>query len=106
MRRRERVRRRHAALAADVDVLLSLASPGPAPLWSGDVPGEPLAPWPTGDAVFNTPSSLVGATVVTVPLLTVGGLPVGVQVMGQPGTDARATAIARWLAETTRPVAA
>ncbi|MCP9955706.1 amidase [Actinomadura madurae] len=106
LRRRERVRRRHAALAADVDVLLSLASPGSAPLWSGDVPGEPLAPWPTGDAVFNTPSSLVGATVVTVPLLTVGGLPVGVQVMGQPGTDARATAIARWLAETTRPVAA
>lgn len=106
LRRREQVRREHAALASDVDVMVSLASPGPAPLWPGDVPGEPLAPWPTGDAVFNTPSSLLGAPVVTVPLLTVSGLPVGVQVMGQPGTDARVTAIARWLADTIEPVVA
>jgi Asp-tRNA(Asn)/Glu-tRNA(Gln) amidotransferase A subunit family amidase len=36
------------------------------------------------------------APCVTMPLMSVGGLPVGVQVMGQPGTDARVTAIARW----------
>lgn len=106
LRRREQVRRDHAALTTTVDVLVSLSSPGPAPLWPGDVPGEPLAPRPTGDVVFNTPSSLLGAPVVTVPLLTVGGLPVGVQLMGQPGTDARVTAIARWLAETVDPVVA
>ncbi|GAA3544095.1 amidase [Amycolatopsis ultiminotia] len=102
LERRARIRREHTAL--DVDVLVSPASPGPAPLWSGDVPGEPLAPWPTGDAVFNTPGSLLGAPVVTVPLLTVAGLPMGVQVMGRPGTDARVTAIARWLAETVEPI--
>ena len=57
--------------------------PGPAPLWSGDVPGQPLAPRPTGDFVFNAPSSMLFAPAVTVPLMAVGGMPVGVQVMGQ-----------------------
>ena len=35
----------------------------------------------------------------TVPMLGVGGLPVGVQIVGQPDTDARVTAMARWLSE-------
>lgn len=105
VRCREEVRRAHAALASELDVVVSLASPGPAPLWSGDVPGKPLAQWPTGDPVFNAPSSLLGAPVVTVPLLTVDGLPVGIQVMGQPGSDARVTAIARWLADRVGSVA-
>lgn len=99
VRRREEVRRAHAALASEIDVVVSPASPGPAPVWSGDRPGEPLAQWPTGDPVFNAPSSLLGAPVVTVPMLTVEGLPWGVQVMGQPGSDARVTAIAQWLAD-------
>jgi Asp-tRNA(Asn)/Glu-tRNA(Gln) amidotransferase A subunit family amidase len=99
-RRRALVRDVHAALSIGVDALLAPASPGPAPIWSGDVPGQPLAPRPTGDAVFNTPSSLLGAPVVTVPLMAVNGMPVGLQVLGQPGTDARVTAIARWLAAT------
>lgn len=96
--RRASVRAVHATLASGVDALLAPASPGPAPLWPGDAPGQPLAPRPTGDAVFNTPSSLLGAPVVTVPLMAVGGMPVGLQVMGQPGADARITAIARWIA--------
>lgn len=106
LRRREQVRRAHAALAETADVLISIASPGPAFLHRPDVPGEPLAPRPTGDPVFNAPSSLLGAPVVTVPLLTVDDMPVGVQVMGQPGTDARVTAVAHWLAETMQPVVA
>ncbi len=100
LRRRELIRDMHAALATGVDALLAPASPGPAPLWSGDVPGQPLAPRPTGDAVFNTPSSLLGAPVVTVPLMAVNNMPVELQIMGQPGMDARVTAIARWLAAT------
>ena len=74
-----------------VDAFIAPASPGPAPLWAGDAPGEPLADRPTGDSVFNTPSSALGAPAVTVPLTNVDGLPMGVQVMGQPGTDARVT---------------
>ena len=88
----------HTMLAPLADAAITLACPGPAPLWSGDVPGQPLAPRPTGDFVFNAPSSMLFAPVVTVPLKSVGGMPVGVQEMGQQGEDARMTAFARWLA--------
>jgi len=88
----------HTMMAPLADAAITLACPGPAPLWSGDVPGQPLAPRPTGDFVFNAPSSMLFAPVVTVPLMSVGGMPVGVQVMGQQGEDARMTAFARWLA--------
>jgi Asp-tRNA(Asn)/Glu-tRNA(Gln) amidotransferase A subunit family amidase len=103
---REELRMRHAALAPLVDALIAPASPGPAPLWSGDAPGKPLVPRPTGDAVFNTPSSGIGAPAVTIPLTTVGGMPMGIQVMAQVNMDAQATAIARWMLETLPPVAA
>jgi Asp-tRNA(Asn)/Glu-tRNA(Gln) amidotransferase A subunit family amidase len=56
--------------------------------------------------VFNTPSSLLGTPVVTVPLTAVRGLPMGIQIMGQPGTDARMTAIARWMRDTIRRISA
>jgi Asp-tRNA(Asn)/Glu-tRNA(Gln) amidotransferase A subunit family amidase len=83
---------------------MTLSCPGPAPLWSGDVPGQPLAPRPTGDFVFNAPSSMLFAPAVTVPLMSVGGLPVGIQVMGQQHEDALITALARWLLESIAPV--
>src|SRR5262249_59722717 len=77
---------------------------GPAPLWSGDVPGQPLAARPTGDFVFNAPSSMLFAPAVTMPLLAVGGLPVGVQLMGQQHGDGRGTAMARWMLGAIAPV--
>lgn len=101
--RREEVRARHAALAPLVEALIAPASPGPAPLWAGDAPGRPLAARPTGDAVFNTPSSGLGAPAVNVPLCAVGGMPMGVQVMAQPQMDAQAVAIARWMAGAVAP---
>jgi Asp-tRNA(Asn)/Glu-tRNA(Gln) amidotransferase A subunit family amidase len=96
---------RHTALASMADAVIGLSSPGPAPVWAGDAPGQPPAARPTGDFVFNAPSSMLFAPVVTVPLLAVGGLPVGVQVMGQPGEDARAVAIARWMLTAMEPLA-
>jgi Asp-tRNA(Asn)/Glu-tRNA(Gln) amidotransferase A subunit family amidase len=107
---RERLRKRESLgglyrrLARRVDAMIAPASPGPAPLWPGDTPGQPLLPRPTGDPVFNYPSSLLGAPVVTSPLTAVRGLPMGIQLMGQPGGDARIVAIARWLRNTVRPV--
>ncbi|MGZ5160752.1 MAG: amidase [Burkholderiales bacterium] len=95
---REDARRRLAAIAPFGDALISLSSPGPAPV--NDVNG----PRPTGDAIFNYASSSLGAPAVTVPLISVGGMPVGVQIMGQPHHDARVTGIARWLAATVAPV--
>jgi Asp-tRNA(Asn)/Glu-tRNA(Gln) amidotransferase A subunit family amidase len=97
---------RHAALAPLADAVIAPACPGPAPPWAGDTPGQPLAPRPTGDFVFNAPSSMLFAPAVTVPLMSVAGMPFGLQVMGQPETDARATAIARWLLERIAPVEA
>lgn len=44
------------------------------------------------------------APCVTMPLLRVEGMPVGAQEMGTPGSDARVTAIARWLLGAITPV--
>ncbi|HEX9558946.1 MAG TPA: amidase [Reyranella sp.] len=103
---RQQAQLAHAAVAQLADAAITLSCPGPAPLWSGDVPGQPLAPRPTGDFVFNAPSSMLFAPVVTVPLISVGGLPVGVQLMGQQHEDARITGLARWFSENLQRVAA
>ena len=95
----------HAAVSSLADAAITLSCPGPAPIWEGDKPGQPLAARPTGDFVFNAPSSMLFAPVVTVPLMSVEGMPVGVQVMGQQHEDARMTGIARWLGDTLKRVA-
>jgi Asp-tRNA(Asn)/Glu-tRNA(Gln) amidotransferase A subunit family amidase len=96
---RQQAQLAHMAVAQLADAAITLSCPGPAPLWAGDVPGQPLASRPTGDFVFNAPSSMLFAPVVTVPLLSVGGLPVGVQLMGQQHEDVRMTGLARWVTE-------
>jgi Asp-tRNA(Asn)/Glu-tRNA(Gln) amidotransferase A subunit family amidase len=102
---RQQAQLAHMAVASLADAAITLACPGPAPLWQGDVAGQPLAPRPTGDFVFNAPSSMLFAPVVTVPLMSVGGMPVGVQLMGQQHEDARMTGLARWFSETLKRVA-
>jgi Asp-tRNA(Asn)/Glu-tRNA(Gln) amidotransferase A subunit family amidase len=103
---RQQAQLAHMATASLADAAITLSCPGPAPLWSGDVAGQPLAPRPTGDFVFNAPSSMLFAPVVTVPLMSVGGLPVGVQLMGQQHEDARMTGLARWFSKNLKRVAA
>lgn len=94
----------HSRTAPSSDAVIMFSCPGPAPLWSGDLPGQPLAPRPTGDFVFNAPSSMLFAPTVTMPLMSVGGMPVGVQVMGQQHQDARITGIARWMLNSIGPI--
>ena len=101
---REAAQRAHAAIGNLADAMITLSCPGPAPLWPGDIQGQPLAPRPTGDAIFNTPSSMLFAPCVTMPLMSVGGMPVGAQVMGQQHQDARVTALARWIIDEIDPV--
>jgi hypothetical protein len=43
----------HAKLAPLADAIITLSSPGPAPLWPGDTPGQPLLLRPTGDAILD-----------------------------------------------------
>jgi Asp-tRNA(Asn)/Glu-tRNA(Gln) amidotransferase A subunit family amidase len=44
------------------------------------------------------------APAVTVPMVGVGGMPVGVQLRGRQHEDARVTAIARWLLASVPPI--
>ena len=102
---RDAMRQALAALAPLADALIAPASPGPAPVWEGDVPGRPPAPRPTGDIACNAATSALGVPCVTVPLTAVRGLPMGVQVIGHPHRDAQAAGLARWMLETLPPVA-
>lgn len=105
LQQREESRRHHAAIGPVAEAVISLSSPGPAPEWLGDEPGKPLSTVsPTGDYGFNAATSMLGAPTVSVPMLGVGGLPLGIQVMGQPHDDARAVAIARWIEGTLESV--
>lgn len=95
----------HRSIAGMGDAVISLACPGPAPEYTDDAPGTPLAVRPTGDASCNYPSSMLFAPAVSMPMLSVGGLPVGVQLMGQREEDAGITALARWIIGNVAPVA-
>lgn len=101
---RETAQCAHAAIGNLADAMITLSCPGPAPLWPGDIQGQPLAPRPTGDAIFNTASSMLFAPCVTMPMMSVGGMPVGAQLMGQQHQDARMTALARWVIDEIDPV--
>jgi Asp-tRNA(Asn)/Glu-tRNA(Gln) amidotransferase A subunit family amidase len=85
------------ALAADVDlqlalahgVVLTLAATGPAP--------KTLAS--TGNPAFNAPWTYLGHPCVTLPLLSVGGLPLGIQLVGARRGDAHLLRTAQWLVD-------
>ncbi|HEX3209731.1 MAG TPA: amidase [Geminicoccaceae bacterium] len=75
------------------DALLTPATTGPAPHGLGS----------TGSPVFCTIWTLCGMPAVSLPLLQAGnGLPLGVQLVGRKGDDARLLRTARWLIETLR----
>jgi len=70
------------------DALITPAAPGTAPAGLDH----------TGDPVFCTLWTLCGMPAITLPLLTGGnGLPIGVQLVGRRGDDARLLRTARWL---------
>jgi Asp-tRNA(Asn)/Glu-tRNA(Gln) amidotransferase A subunit family amidase len=67
--------------------LVTLSAPGPAP--------KSLAS--TGNAVFNGMWTYLGVPCVSLPLLTVGGLPQGVQLIGMRRDEGRLLATAAWV---------
>lgn len=70
------------------DAVLTPAAPGEAPADLGT----------TGNAAFNAIWTQCGSPAVNVPLLKgASGMPLGVQVVGRRGDDARVLAAARWL---------
>ena len=65
------------------------AATGPAPADLGT----------TGDPIFNGMWTYLGLPAVTLPLLTVRGMPLGVQLIGSRRDDGRLLRTARWLAQ-------
>jgi Asp-tRNA(Asn)/Glu-tRNA(Gln) amidotransferase A subunit family amidase len=74
----------------EYDAILTPAAPGEAP------PADT-----TGNPVFNTIWTYLGTPAVTLPLLqSESGLPIGVQLVGKRGQDARLLRTAHWLVKT------
>lgn len=77
------------AVFARCDAILCPAAPGPAPERLDD----------TGSAIFNGLWTLGGMPAITLPIFTAeNGLPMGVQLVGRRGDDARLCRTAKWLA--------
>ena len=104
LQKRHEVHARHAALAKVGDVLISLSSLGPAPLMGDATGSDPGIAHTTGSPVMNATSSVLHAPTVTLPLLAVGGMPVGIQILGQKNMDEQVVGYARWLTENVAPV--
>jgi Asp-tRNA(Asn)/Glu-tRNA(Gln) amidotransferase A subunit family amidase len=84
--RRRLYAERHAAFAARFDAVITPATPGPAPV------GLKF----TGSPGFNSLSSGLGAPAFSLPLLSVRGLPLGVQLIGYRDRDADLAGVAAW----------
>ena len=73
---------------SEYDAILTASAPGEAPIGMA-----------TGNPIFCSTWSLLGTPAVSLPLLQgSNGLPIGVQLIGRRGNDARLLRTARWLA--------
>ena len=74
-------------LLSRFDAILCLSSGGPAPRGFGT----------TGSPAFNSPWTYLGVPCISLPRMSVRGLPVGVQLVGLRGGEARLMRVAHWL---------
>src|SRR5262249_41359865 len=87
LKQRAAIRALYAELAETCDACVTLSAPGPAPATLKT----------TGNPQFAVPASLLGVPALSLPLFTVDGLPLGLQVLGYANADANAFAIGAWL---------
>jgi Asp-tRNA(Asn)/Glu-tRNA(Gln) amidotransferase A subunit family amidase len=85
--RRDAARAAYAALAVQVDAMISVTAPGAAPFGLET----------TGNPIFVVPGPMLGTPGVSLPMLDDGGLPLGLQVLGFPQGDAGLFAVAGWV---------
>lgn len=81
---RASIRAAFASLAQIGEACVTLSAPGPAPLGLDS----------TGDPSFAIAASVLGAPALSLPMLTDGALPLGLQLIGFDGADADLFAIA------------
>ena len=74
----------------EVSAIITLSSCGPAPVTLNS----------TGNAIFNGMWTLLGVPCVSLPMMTVGGMPCGVQLIGKRCDEGRLLAVAQWLEDT------
>lgn len=86
---RERYYAEVERMLGTVSALVTLSSPGPAPKGLGS----------TGNAVFNGMWTYLGVPCVSLPLMTVEGMPCGLQLIGKRRDEGRLLAVARWVEE-------
>jgi Asp-tRNA(Asn)/Glu-tRNA(Gln) amidotransferase A subunit family amidase len=84
---RDAIRAVYAKIAADCDTCVALAATGTAPAGLGS----------TGATLMNVPASVLGIPALSLPIFSLNGLPLGLQVMGFADRDADAFATAAWL---------
>jgi Asp-tRNA(Asn)/Glu-tRNA(Gln) amidotransferase A subunit family amidase len=85
---RDRLRKEYDVLATLYDAIVTLAAPGTAPLFTER----------SGNPIFSTIWTLVGAPTITLPLLrNAEGMPIGVQLVGRLRGDAGLLSVAAWL---------
>ena len=77
-------------LIVNYDAIITPAAPGPAPLGLAS----------TGSPMFNALWTYLGMPCISLPLLSVRGLPVGVQLAGARNNDGALLAVAKWLSAT------
>ena len=87
VQRQEAIRQRIDSMRDRADGFISLTAAGPAPVGLEH----------TGDRSFQIFWTLTGAPSFTLPRLSAGGLPVGLQVMGFRDADAALAGTARWI---------
>lgn len=84
---RETINKSLEKLLGSYDAVLCLSSAGPAPHGFET----------TGNAIFNGLWTYLGVPCVSLPRLTVRGMPMGVQLVGMRGDEGRLLRTARWL---------
>jgi AtzE family amidohydrolase len=90
---------RAAELFSEVDVLLAPATPEVAPLLGQKTMnlGSDTVPLRPNIGIYTQPISFIGLPVVSVPLWTARGLPIGVQIIAPPWREALALRVAAHL---------
>lgn len=87
IKERDRVRSIYENLGGHVDMCITLSATGEAPLGLSS----------TGNPVFAVPASLLGVPALSLPVLSIAGLPLGLQVIGFRNEDAALFAFANGL---------